>query len=101
MIKITVLYGHPKNPQEFERYYADKHMPLAATMKDVSRIELTQFGPGLDGGSPAYYRMAEGYFATERDMQSTLSSPEGQATVADLPKFASGGVTMLVGSVAN
>ena len=30
MIKITVLYGHPKNPQEFERYYAEKHMPLAA-----------------------------------------------------------------------
>jgi hypothetical protein len=32
-------------------------------------------------------------------MQSTLSSPEGKATVADLPKFATGGVTMLVGSV--
>ena len=65
MIKITVLYGHPKNTQEFERYYAEKHLPLTATMKGVSRLELTRFGPGPDGGKPAYYRMAELYFPTE------------------------------------
>jgi uncharacterized protein (TIGR02118 family) len=99
MMKITVLYGHPKSTQEFERYYAEQHLPLAAKMKGVSRLELTRFGPGPDGGQPVYYRMAEVYFPTEAQMQSTLSSPEGNATVADLPKFATGGVTMLVGSV--
>lgn len=99
MMKITVLYGHPKSTQEFERYYAEKHLPLAATMTGVSRLELTRFGPGPDGGQPVYYRMAEVYFPTEAQMKSTLSSPDGKATVADLPKFASGGVTVLVGSV--
>ncbi len=99
MIKVTLLYGHPKDPQEFERYYAEKHLPLAAKMKGVVRLELTRFGPGTDGSKPAYYRMAELYFPTEVQMQSMLSSPEGQAAVADLPNFATGGVTMLAGSV--
>ena len=27
-IKITALYGNPKNPEEFEKYYAGTHMPL-------------------------------------------------------------------------
>jgi hypothetical protein len=34
--------------------------------------------------------MAELYFPTEEQMQATMSSPEGEATVADLPKFATG-----------
>lgn len=99
IIKMTVLYGHPTDMQEFERYYAEKHLPLAAQMKGVDRLELTRFGPGPDGGKPVYYRMAELYFPTEQQMQTTMSSPEGQATVADLPKFSTGGVTVLVGIV--
>jgi len=33
----------------------------------------------------------------ERQVAATLGSPEGQATVADLPKFATGGATVIVG----
>ena len=101
MIKMTIFYGHPTNTQEFEKYYAEKHLPLAAKMKGVDRLELTRFRAGPDGGKPEYYRMAELYFPTEVQMQSTLSSPEGQVTVADLAQFATGGVTTLVGEVEN
>ena len=99
MIKMIVLYSHPTDTEEFEQYYAEKHLPLAATMKGVERLELTRFGPGPDGGKPAYYRMAELYFQTEAQMQSSMSSTEGQATAADLQEFANGGVTLLMGSV--
>ena len=99
MMKITVLYGHPTSPDEFEKYYGGTHLPLAAKMKDVARIELTKFVPGPDGGKAAFYRMAELYFATQAQMGQTLGSPEGQATVADLPKFATGGATIVIGSV--
>lgn len=98
-MKVTVLYGYPQNPQEFDEYYAQTHLPIAAKMKGVDRLELTRFGPGPDGTKPEFYRMAEMYFPTEAQMQSTLNSPEGKATVADLPKFATGGVKILVGSV--
>ena len=99
MKKVTVLYNHPEDPEAFESYYRDTHLPLAATMKGVERLELTKFETGPDGGAPAFYRMAELYFASDEQLQATLGSPEGQATVADLEKFATGGVTVVIGSV--
>ena len=99
MIKITLLYGHPQSPQAFERYYKEIHLPLAGRMGGVARLELTRFGPGLDAEPPEYYRMAELYFASAAQLQATLGSPEGQAVVADLPNFATGGVTVMVGTV--
>jgi uncharacterized protein (TIGR02118 family) len=99
MMKVTVLYGHPANPDEFEKYYRSNHLPLAAKMKGVARIELTKFVAGPDGGKPAFYRMAELYFTTQTQMEQSLGSAKGQATVADLPKFATGGVTVVIGSV--
>ena len=99
MIKLTVLYGHPQDERAFERYYAETHLPIAAKIGGVTRLELTQFKPGPDGSKPRYYRMAEIYFQNESQLESQLGSEEGQAAVADLPNFATGGVMMLVGSV--
>ena len=99
MIKLTLLYGHPEDPLEFERYYADSHLPLAEKMPGVYRLELTRLGPGIDGSPPEYYRMAELYFADEAQMGATFASAEGQAALADLPNFATGGVTTLKGFV--
>jgi len=99
MVKVAVLYAHPKSTEDFEEYYAQTHLPLAAKMKGVTRIELTKFGPGPDGAKPPFYRMAELYFPTETQMKQTLSSPESKAAVDDLAKFATGGVTMAIGSV--
>jgi uncharacterized protein (TIGR02118 family) len=99
MVKVTILYGHPDDSQAFERYYKETHLPLAAKMKGVDRLELTKFGIGPDGNEPAYYRMAELYFTGETQLQATLDSPEGKAAVADLSNFASGGVTLLKGLI--
>ena len=99
MMKVTVLYGHPKSIDEFEQYYENTHLPLAAKIKGVDRLELTKFVPGPDGVNPAFYRMAELYFADQGHMEKSLASAEGQATVADLQKFATGGTTILIGSV--
>ena len=99
MIKLTVLYGHPRDEHAFERYYADTHLPIAAKMKDVCRLELTRFRPASDDGKPTYYRMAEIYFRDAAQLEAALASEPGQAAIADLPNFATGGVTTLIGSV--
>ncbi len=101
MTKLTILYGHPTDVDAFEDYYLGTHMPIAGKMNGVDRLELTRFGAGPDGSAPAYHRMAEIYFSDAKQMQETLGSAEGQAAVADLPNFASGGVTMLAGAVHN
>ena len=98
MIKFTVLYGHPDDPQAFEQHYAAVHLPLARELPGMTRLELTRFAPGPVGARPAYYRMAELYFESEPELVATFGSATGQATVADLANFATGGVTTLLGT---
>jgi uncharacterized protein (TIGR02118 family) len=99
MMKVTVLYGHPTNGDQFEKYYKDTHLPIAAKMSGLARKEVTKFVAAPDGGKPAFYRMAELYFTTQAQMEQALGSVEGQAAAADLPNFATGGVTIVIGSV--
>jgi uncharacterized protein (TIGR02118 family) len=99
MIKLTLLYGHPKDAAAFERYYAETHMPIAAQMKGVKRIELSKVTGTPDDGAPAFYRMAELYFDDAQHVQRVMATPEARRTVADLPNFATGGVTTLIADV--
>jgi uncharacterized protein (TIGR02118 family) len=39
MVKLVVMYGHPTDPEAFEANYAEKHLPTAAKIKGVSRLE--------------------------------------------------------------
>ncbi|OSZ73600.1 ethyl tert-butyl ether degradation protein EthD [Chitinophagaceae bacterium IBVUCB2] len=99
MIKLTVLYGHPTDIAAFEEYYANTHLPLAATMKGFEKVEYTKFISATDGSQAAYYRMAEFWFTSPEALQATMGSAEGQAAAADLGNFATGGVKLLVGAV--
>lgn len=101
MLKLTVLYGHPKDAEAFEKYYNEKHLPLAATMEGVAKLELTKFMGTPDGQKADYYRMAELYFTSPEQMEETMGSSEGQATVNDLSNFATGGVNVIVGITEN
>lgn len=101
MIKATVLYGHPANAEEFEKYYYETHLPLAARTPGVLKSEYTKFLPNADGSSPAYYRMAELYFTGPAEMQQALGSAEGKAMASDLSNFATGGLTIVIGQVEN
>jgi len=99
MIKATVLYGHPTDAGAFESYYAEIHTPLALKMIGLTKFEVTKFISGPGGSKPEYYRMAELYFSSPEEFQKAMGSPEGMATSADLANFATGGVTILVGTV--
>lgn len=99
MVKVMVMYGPPTDASAFEEHYANVHVPLAAKMPNVSRFEASRVVGTPDGSEPPYYRIAELWFEDEATMQATLSSPEGQETVADIPRFATGGATVLIADV--
>src|SRR5215216_6272418 len=45
LVKLTVLYGHPDDPDAFEEYYANTHMPLVdkcPTFRGMRRPGLSQ-----------------------------------------------------------
>src|SRR5690349_17419796 len=100
MIKLTVLYGHPTDSAAFERYYAETHMPLTKKIPGPERFEASLVVGTPDGSAPAYYRVFEFWFSNTEQMGASMGSPEGQAAVADLPNFATGGVTILVSEVS-
>src|SRR5215208_7636571 len=91
MVKLTVLYGHPDDPDAFEEYYANTHMPLVDEMPNLQRYEAARIVATPDGSEPPYYRIFEGYFEDMEQLQSSLSTPEGQAAPNDIPNFATGG----------
>lgn len=99
MVKLVVLYGHPRDPAAFEKYYAETHLPIAAQIRGVRRIELARVTGAPGGGTAAFYRIAELYYDDADHMQSVMATPEAQKTVADLGNFATGGVTVFVAEV--
>ena len=99
MIKVTVLYGHPADEKEFEKYYEEVHTPIALTIPNTKRIEFTRFMGNPDGSKALYYRMAELYFENIEVLSHSMGSAEGKATAGDLANFATGGVTLLTGEV--
>lgn len=99
MIKATVLYGHPKDTDSFEKYYTETHLPLVSKTSGIAKAEYTKFLPNPDGSVPAYYRMAELYFESPAELQQALNSPDGKAMAADLSNFATGGVTIIFGTI--
>jgi uncharacterized protein (TIGR02118 family) len=98
-VKLTVLYGAPKDPAEFEKYYLQKHMPIASAVKDIRRVELAKGLPGPDGKPPAFYRITELWFDSPELFQQVTATPQWKAVVDDVPNFASGGATVLVSEI--
>jgi uncharacterized protein (TIGR02118 family) len=99
-IKITALYGNPKNPEEFEKYYAGTHMPLVYDVKEIKRSELALGIPGPDGKPPPFYRITELYFDSAEQLKQAAETAQWKKVVEDVPKFASGGVTILLSKIA-
>lgn len=95
MHKLTVLYGHPKDPAEFDRYYYETHIPIAKKMKGLKGWTIGKCQQGADGTQSPYYMIVALYADTRTDIESILASPEGQAAVNDVPNFATGGATFL------
>jgi len=98
-MKLTVLYGQPKSAEDFKKYYSGTHMPLVTEVKGLRRFELAKVMPKADGSPPAFYRIFEAWFDSPEQMTAVTSTPEWKKVGADLPNFASGGVTVLISKV--
>lgn len=95
MNRLTVLYGHPKDPAEFDRYYHEVHIPIAQRMKGLKGWTIGKCESATPGEPPPYYMIVGLYASTRADLETILESPEGQATLADVSNFASGGFTFM------
>jgi uncharacterized protein (TIGR02118 family) len=101
---VIVLYNHPKDTAAFEKYYAEKHVPLFASHAQeigATRAELVKFTVTIDGQVPPLYREADIRFASREALEKGIATPGWKAVAADLANFATGGATVLIGAKTN
>lgn len=95
MYRLTVLYGHPEDPAAFDRYYRETHLPIARKMQGLKGWTIGKCESATPGEPPPYYLIVGLYADSRADMDAILASPEGQAAIADVPRFATGGFTFM------
>ena len=96
MAKLIVFYRTPRDPAEFDRYYAQVHIPLAKKIPGLRRLEVTRV-TGAPSGASDLYLIAELYFDNPAARETALATNEGKAAEADVPKFAEGIVSVYFG----
>lgn len=100
MAFVTVIYNTPKSAAAFEKYYWASHVPLVgAKQAEVGFVgaELTKFDATLDGKKPTYYRQAVLWFKNMADLEKGIATPGFKEIGDDLAKFATGGLTGMIG----
>ena len=100
MAKIYALYRTPTDPKSFDRYYSERHMPLAKTMPGLRSYEIPRGTITALGDPTPYYLIATLTFDSRAAIDAALASPQGQATAGDLANFATGGVDLLIAETA-
>lgn len=94
MYRVRIGYGEPLDRSAFDDYYTQTHLPLAGRIPGVQQF-IAGRCESLDGAEPAFYHFAEIVFVDRIQAQAAFASAEGQAAVADIANFATGGATVI------
>jgi len=95
MVRITSLHGFPADPAQFDRYYREIHTPIVQRIPGVRNIRFGRVARTVDGEAAPYYLVSDVYFDDMAALENALASPEMQEAIADVPNFATGGVTIM------
>ena len=90
------MYKTPVDAAAFDRYYFGSHVALAKTVPGLKGYDVMRAPIVTPAGPATYHLIAILSFDSMADIQSALASPQGQAVVADLGNFATGGVEIFM-----
>ncbi len=96
MAQLVVMYKIPKDTAVFDKYYFEKHIPLAKKIPGLRKYEVSQGPVATPAGPSGYHLVALLHFDTLAAIQGAFGSAEGQAAVADVQTFATGGVDIFM-----
>jgi len=96
MAQLVVMYQTPTDVAAFDKHYSEKHIPLAKTIPGVRKIEISNGPVATPVGLSGYHLVAIVHFDDLAAIQKAFGSAEGQAAVADVQNFATGGVDIFV-----
>jgi uncharacterized protein (TIGR02118 family) len=94
-VRLVALYRKPANETAFLDHYDQVHTPLVKAIPHLRSLRASRVTQSLVG-EPGYFLMAEMGFDDAASFAQAMSSRENRDAAADLQKFASGLVTLLV-----
>src|ERR1700710_1156860 len=94
MAEVVVNYKTPKDTAAFDKYYAETHIPLAKKLPGLRKYTVTKGPVATPGGPSPLHLFGTRSFDSVAASGAAFASPEGKATAADVPKFATGGADL-------
>jgi uncharacterized protein (TIGR02118 family) len=96
MAQLLVMYKTPKDTAAFDKYYVEKHIPIAKKIPGLRKYEVSHGPVATPAGSSGYHLVALLQFDSLAAIQSAFGSAEGQAAAADVGNFATGGADIMM-----
>jgi uncharacterized protein (TIGR02118 family) len=96
MAQLLVMYKTPRDAAAFDKHYVEKHIPIAKKIPGVRKYEISKGPVATPAGPSGYHLVATLQFDDLAAIQKAFGSAEGQAAVADVQTFATGGVDILM-----
>jgi uncharacterized protein (TIGR02118 family) len=88
---IEIIYGHPTDPAAFQDYLHNRHIPIAWELPGLQQLIVHSSMVGVDGVPGDIYQIGTVIFASQAELEADTASEQGQAVVADIASFATGG----------
>ena len=90
MHRLLVLNPPPTDPDHFRNYYENTHLPLVAEFPGLRGYRYS-FDVAAAGDESPYFCAFEADFDDAAALRAARESSEGQAVLADVPNYATGG----------
>lgn len=99
MWQFVVLYRRPDDPEAFERYYREVHLPLVWKFPGLRRVTLSKVEADQDGSDAGVFLISTMYWADRASLELALRSPARKEAYEDSGKFRHLQLGRYIGSV--
>jgi uncharacterized protein (TIGR02118 family) len=96
MARLVVMYRTPRQVGAFDKYFFEKHVPIAKRIPGLKRFEVSQGPIETPAGGSGFHLIEILHFDDRQAVQRAFASAEGQAAQADVQAFATGGADILL-----
>lgn len=80
--KLIVLYSDIKDPEKFDEYYRNVHIPMAKKIPGVRKIVVSKVR-GVAVGKANYYQVVEVYYDSMESLKKAGESKEAKEARKD------------------
>ena len=98
-VKITINFSDPADADAFVQHYVHVHVPLVQALPGLRAFEYGRALTNFDGSEPDVFWSISMTFDDEAAMHAAFASPEGKATMADVPNYQAGSMKSVVSEV--